>query len=644
MIRSLQLQAFGLRRPSSRILAQPSFTIPAATRPASLSAIHRGLRRSEKAQYGESRHSAAKPSELAPRRRRGDDDYVARTEKALEGAASKRQRAKLLSKLKRKEEERDGTGKQTRRKRFVDPSSNFGKDSLVYQLKHGSLKDLTKIIDEPVRPRSFREKRWEDRPPRDATAGRASPSGPGDRAEGHRQRPRPRSSDEAQDREDKFREAFASRHSASDSGDRARGGKEGLGGRRSSRPRDRGDRDSSTGRTPRSDDINRGARGRDDRDAERTDRRQGRVDEVDGVSTPAPRPRMGNMMPITIKYTTAASQFLYGRSVVKAALEQGRRKLYNLYTYGGENRQETKDVLAIQQLAKKRGVPITVVPSEDQRLMDKMSMGRPHNGFVLETSPLPQLPVASLGKLEESASRLGFNVELDYQTREEEAVNGTDTFIPRSSNVAARPLVLLLNEIMDPGNLGAMLRTASYLGVDAVGITNRGSSNLSPVVLKSAAGAVEEVTIFTVDSPVKFIEESKRAGWKSYAAVAPPSKKLTAMHSGKFVSTEDIERASPLSENPCILILGNEGHGLSKQVKMAADYELSVPRFIQGSCVDSLNVSVAAGLLCHAFIKEPTTRRESQPKKLADVATAEESNEPQEKVGKTEDKVDGYMF
>lgn len=349
-------------------------------------------------------------------------------------------------------------------------------------------------------------------------------------------------------------------------------------------------------------------------------------------------------MPITIKYTTAASQFLYGKSVVKAALEQGRRKLYNLYTYGGENRQETKDVIAIQQLAKKRGVPITVVPNEDQRLMDKMSMGRPHNGFVLETSPLPQLPVASLGKLEESASRLGFNVELDYQTKEEEAVNGTDTFIARSSNVTARPLVLLLNEIMDPGNLGAMLRTASYLGVDAVGITNRGSSSLTPVVLKSAAGAVEEVTIFTVDSPVKFIEESKKAGWKSYAAVAPPSKKLTSMHSGKFVSTEDIERASPLSENPCILILGNEGHGLSKQVKMAADYELSVPRFIQDSCVDSLNVSVAAGLLCHAFIKESTTRRESQPKTLADVAVDEESSEPQEKAEKAEDKDAEYMF
>lgn len=309
------------------------------------------------------------------------------------------------------------------------------------------------------------------------------------------------------------------------------------------------------------------------------------------------------MMPMTIHYTTAASQFLYGRSVVKAALEQGRRKLYKLYIYGGENRKDSKDNAVMMALARREGVPIKIVPNEEQRLMDKMSMGRPHNGFVLETSPLPQVPVQSLGKLEETPTKLGFHVQLDHQTREEEAINGTDTFIPRSNDVTPKPFVLLLNEILDPGNLGALLRTASYLGVDAVGITNRNSSTLTPVVLKSAAGAAEEISIFTVDSPVQFIEDSKKAGWKTYAAVAPPERKLVKRHGDKFVSTDTIEQTSPLEHDPCVLILGNEGHGLSKPIKVAADYEVSVPRFVQGSSVDSLNVSVAAGLLCHSFVK-----------------------------------------
>lgn len=606
MIRSLQLKTSGLYRPSLMILPQLSHKTPATTRTASLSAIHRGLRRSEKAQYGESRSSRAPPA-----KRGYKDDYVERTEKALEGASSKRQQLKLLRKLKRKQEEEDGTGKQTRRKRFVDPTSNFGKQSLVYQLKHGSLKELTGIIDEPVRPRSFHEKGYAERAVRDANAGRTPPPDSRDRVARGRDYGESRRTDRIQDRE-----------SPRDYRDHAPRGRDWGEARRTSRMQDR-----ESPRNPR-DHV---TRGRDHNEARRTDRTNDRDDAAGDVTNAAPRPRKGNMMPITIKYTTAASQFLYGKSVVKAALEQGRRKLYNLYTYGGENRQETKDIAAISWLAKKRGVPVTVVPTEDQRLMDKMSMGRPHNGFVLETSPLPQLPVTSVGKLEESPSRLGFHVELDHQTKEEEAVNGTDTFIRRSSNVTARPLVLLLNEILDPGNLGAILRTASYLGVDAVGITNRNSSNLTPVVLKSAAGAVEEITIFTVDSPAKFLEESKKAGWKSYAAVAPPSRKLAEMHSGKFISTEDIERQIPLSDNPCILILGNEGFGLSKQLKMAADYELSVPRFIQESCVDSLNVSVAAGLLCHAFIKGSSATREAQPKRQGDVATAKEHTEDQQK-------------
>jgi 21S rRNA (GM2251-2'-O)-methyltransferase len=319
------------------------------------------------------------------------------------------------------------------------------------------------------------------------------------------------------------------------------------------------------------------------------------------------------MMAMTIKYTTAASQFLYGRSVVKAALEQNRRKLYNLYIYGGENRRDNKDNTIMTRMAEKHGVPITIVPTEEQRIMDKMSMGRPHNGFVLEASPLPQLPIKSLGKLEESPGRLGFHVDLDFQTKEEAAVNGTDSFTRRSNDVTPKPFVLLLNEIIDPGNLGGIIRTASYLGVDAVCITNRGSSTLTPVVLKSAVGAVEEISLFTVDDPVRFIEDSGRAGWKTYAAVAPPDRKLVRRHGDKFISLDSIEASSPLNEHPCLLVLGNEGHGLSKPVKVAADYELSVPRFVQGSCVDSLNVSVAAGLLCHAFVKEPVVEVKSEP-------------------------------
>jgi 21S rRNA (GM2251-2'-O)-methyltransferase len=544
----------------SQIQFSATILFPAGVRHASLSAIHRGLRRSEKIQYGEARTRAA-PSQS---RRSSKSIYNDLTERALEGTGSKRQRLKLLQKLRKKQQEEDGTGPQSRRKRFVDPDSSFGKSSLVYQLKHGSLKNLAADlkIEEPVKPRSFRERKIEERSSRPATQNRDQRANDADN--------------------------FTSRHR----------GRDGWDSRRSTEGRRR-EAATQAARRKSGDDL--GLRQSDQSEPRRVQRRTN-LDGIDGERL-APRERRGNMMPMAIKYTTAASQFLYGKSVVRAALEQGRRQLYRLYIYGGENRQDSRDNALITMLANERNVPITIVPNEDQRLMDKMSMGRPHNGFILETSPLPQKPVTKLGELVESPLKLGFHVELDHQTKEDELVNGTDTFVKRERNVKAKPLVLLLNEILDPGNLGALLRTASYLGVDAVGITSRGSANLTPVVLKSAAGAVEELSIFTVASPVSFIEESRKAGWKAYAAVAPPGTKLARMHSAKFVSTDAIEEQDPLRNDPCILILGNEGHGLSKPLKMAADYELSVPRFVANSSVDSLNVSVAAGLLCHSFMK-----------------------------------------
>ncbi|KAF4125737.1 21S rRNA (GM2251-2'-O)-methyltransferase [Geosmithia morbida] len=589
MIRSLPFRTVGLSRNApGRVIAPrllDSIAAPGLTRSSSLSAIHRGLRRSDRAQHGSGSRGGGDGGGASPpppsRGRTGSRDGRHRTERALEGAGSKRQQDRLLRKLRRKQEEdEEGTGKMTRRKRFADPTTDFGKRSLVYHLKHGDLKDLAGKIDDPVSPRSPLDNRRKDWAIRDAIAGRT-----------------PLPTKEQQQR----RRAGGRRD---DSGTAA--------------PRDRAT-------------FSR----RDDGKATRPARASAADDDDDNVSRPAPRPRNGGMMPLTIKYTTAASQFLYGRSVVKAALEQARRKLYRLYIYAGESRIETRDIASLTTLARKHGVPVTMVPNEDQRLMDKMSTGRPHNGFVLEASPLPQLPVTSLGAVEEAPGRpLGFHVELGHQSREEADVNGTEAFIPRrpSTSRSGRPLVLLLNEIVDPGNLGAMLRTASYFGVDAVGVTDRNSSTLTPVVLKSAAGAVEEVSIFTVDSAVRFLEESRRAGWRSFAAVAPPSRKLTSMHAGKFVSTGDIEKENPLAESPCILVLGNEGFGLPKQVKMAADHELSVPRFVHDSCVDSLNVSVAAGLLCNAFVKEPPAIRGPQLARR------------QEKAEETEEKGQDAMF
>lgn len=311
-------------------------------------------------------------------------------------------------------------------------------------------------------------------------------------------------------------------------------------------------------------------------------------------------------VPLSMPYTTPASEFLYGTSVITAALLSSRRKLYKLYIYGGDNREVHEQDRRIRELALERGVVAERVKGDWLRLMDKMSTGRPHNGYILEASPLPKLPVVGFQAV---VKRNGsFHVILDHQSREDEAVNGTSTDIKYDVGFPRYPFVLLLDGILDPGNLGAILRTAFFLGVDTVAISNRSSAPVSPVALKASAGASETLPLLSVSQPGSFIDTCKSNGWKIYAAAAPTPGKRTGV--GNYFSTSNL--GSPVRNHPCLLILGGEGEGVRWNVQRLADFDVGIdgPRIGQGK-VDSLNVSVAAGLLCEAFLRKPDKRREN---------------------------------
>lgn len=340
--------------------------------------------------------------------------------------------------------------------------------------------------------------------------------------------------------------------------------------------------------------------------------RNGPSDRQDGEASSRPKysPDLTKRIPLSIPYTTPASEFLYGTSVVEAALNsQGerRRKLYKLYIYAGENRADV-DPAGLERVARRKGIPVTRVGVDWIRVLDKMSGGRPHNGYILEASPLARLPVASLAELTDEDGEPGFKVVLDPQSREEAAVNGVSDFIKLPAKSERNPFVLFLDSIEDPGNLGGIIRTASFLGVTAVAYSVRNSASFSPVVLKASAGASESVTLFAVNKPAGFIANSKLAGWKIFAAVAPSKSK--APNAPPSITTDYLE--DPLSEDPCILMLGGEGEGLRANLRSKADVDLVI-RSGPSRNVDSLNVSVAAGILCDAFLKRNQTKRKADP-------------------------------
>ena len=139
----------------------------------------------------------------------------------------------------------------------------------------------------------------------------------------------------------------------------------------------------------------------------------------------------------------------------------------------------------------------------------------------------------------------------------------------------------------------------------------RSSAPLSPVALKASAGAAESLPLLSVDQPASFVDRCKKNGWKVYAAAAPAPNKQSGRNN--YVSASALQ--GPLQRHPCIVILGSEGEGLRWGVRQKADYEVGVEgRRLGKGGVDSLNVSVAAGLLCEAFLRKPDNVETSAPK------------------------------
>ena len=144
-------------------------------------------------------------------------------------------------------------------------------------------------------------------------------------------------------------------------------------------------------------------------------------------------------------------------------------------------------------------------------------------------------------------------------------------------------LALFLDEVTDPGNLGAILRSAAALGA-AVVVPERHAAPLSDVVFKASAGAVERVRIGRVGNASRFLKDAKDAGFWVFGADS----------SGDPVSTVDLT-------GDVLLCLGSEGEGLRRLTREGCDRLVSIP---MAGAAGSLNVSVAAGIFLYEIRRQ----------------------------------------
>lgn len=248
---------------------------------------------------------------------------------------------------------------------------------------------------------------------------------------------------------------------------------------------------------------------------------------------------------------------VFGIAPCLLALTQGRRKARKLFVKDGEASLRAS-MLKVCEEAHLRGIQIHRVSKKD---LDKMSSGRVHQGVCLQASPL------------------------SYLTENSDSA-------PKRNNTT--PLWLVLQGIQDPMNLGAILRSAYFLGVDRVASSLRSSCPLSPVVSKASSGIMEVIGVYGYENLEDMLRLKMAQGWQVVGTVGAEVKQsnIPVTQCSDFQMTK-----------PTLLLMGGEGEGLSQELLSLCQTLLTIPagrELFPG--IESLNVSVATGILLHSLL------------------------------------------
>jgi 23S rRNA (guanosine2251-2'-O)-methyltransferase len=232
---------------------------------------------------------------------------------------------------------------------------------------------------------------------------------------------------------------------------------------------------------------------------------------------------------------------LAGFHCVREALRARRRRLLRLWIRSPAPRGGG----LIHDLAEAAGVPVEWGPESE--LEAKLPPGTRSQGLILEAEPIPELGLDAA---------LGFPVE-------------------------ERPLIVALDEVEDPQNVGAIARAAEAAGARALLLTRRRAPPLTPAVSRASAGAIEHLPVVRVPNLSRALRElGERGYWRLGADGGADVQPYWAAHA--------------LWAAPAVLVLGSEEHGLRPGVVRELDQRLRIP--MRGR-VESLNVAAAAAVL-----------------------------------------------
>ena len=239
------------------------------------------------------------------------------------------------------------------------------------------------------------------------------------------------------------------------------------------------------------------------------------------------------------------SEQIEGRNAVLEAFRSGRC-VDKLFILDGC---QDGPVRTIAREARKKDTIINYVSKER---LDQLSETRAHQGVIAQVAAY------------------------EYSTVEE--------ILEKAEEKGEPPFLVLLDNVEDPHNLGAIIRTANLAGAHGVIIPKRRSVGLTSTVAKTSAGALNYTPVAKVTNLVRTIEELKEKGiWFVCADMGGESMYRLNL------------------TGPIGMIVGNEGEGVSRLVREACDFTASIP--MKGD-IDSLNASVAAGVLAYEIVRQ----------------------------------------
>jgi 23S rRNA (guanosine2251-2'-O)-methyltransferase len=237
---------------------------------------------------------------------------------------------------------------------------------------------------------------------------------------------------------------------------------------------------------------------------------------------------------------------LTGIHAVREALEAGRPLDRVLVARGRHG--ERLDALV--QLARRHNVPVRF---EEREQVDRASGTREHQGVVAFAAAKPPATLEDLLRVSD----------------------------------AGPGLIVLLDGVEDPHNLGAVIRTSLAAGARGVVIAERRAAGLTDAVARAAAGALEHLPVARVPNLARAMEEVKEAGYWLVGLDERSDKKLT-----------DLDLTVPTG-----IVLGGEGKGLHELIRTRCDFLASIPT---SGPVRTLNVSVAAGIALFEAVRQRT--------------------------------------